>query len=128
LGSAAALPLWWFLLAPMPPLIYALVLAGVLLLGTAAAAAATRQTSVADDQAIVIDEVVGIWITLALAPRSLWIMAAGFVLFRVLDIAKPWPVSWADRRVPGVWGVMLDDVIAGVIALLVLQAGLALLA
>ena len=69
------------------------------------------------------DEFVGLWIALApLLPRPAtwpWI-GAGFVLFRLFDIFKPWPVSWADRRVGGGLGVMLDDVIAGAYAAIVL--------
>jgi phosphatidylglycerophosphatase A len=70
----------------------------------------------ADPQWIVIDEVVGIWITLAAVPLNLIWYAIGFGLFRLFDITKPWPVSWADRKVPGALGIMLDDVIAGLYA------------
>jgi phosphatidylglycerophosphatase A len=65
---------------------------------------------------IVADEVVGMWIALALAPVSLLGFAFAFVAFRFFDIAKPWPVSWADRNVGGGLGVMLDDVFAGLYA------------
>jgi phosphatidylglycerophosphatase A len=64
----------------------------------------------------VIDEVVGLWITLASVPLSVGWYALGFVLFRIFDIFKPWPVSWADRHLPGAWGIMLDDVVAGLYA------------
>lgn len=56
------------------------------------------------------------WLTLALLPPDVLVMAAGFLLFRLFDIVKPWPVSWADNRVPGGFGVMLDDIVAGVLA------------
>ncbi|MEQ8965167.1 MAG: phosphatidylglycerophosphatase A [Azospirillaceae bacterium] len=69
-----------------------------------------------DPRTVVIDEVVGQW--LALLPVAgmpiLWPIA--FVAFRVFDVAKPWPISWADRRLPGALGVMADDVLAGVAA------------
>jgi phosphatidylglycerophosphatase A len=77
-----------------------------------------------DPQWIVIDEVVGLWITLSVVPLSLVWFPIGFILFRLFDITKPWPVSWADRKVPGALGIMLDDVIAGIYAagiLLVMQ-------
>ena len=66
---------------------------------------------------VVIDEVVGMWVTLLPAGLDWRLYAAGFVVFRILDIAKPWPVSWADSKVPGAHGVMLDDLLAGLIAL-----------
>ena len=65
---------------------------------------------------IVIDEFVGQWLALALAPPGwIWILV-GFLLFRLFDVWKPWPVSWADRAVGGGLGVMLDDALAGVLA------------
>jgi phosphatidylglycerophosphatase A len=76
-----------------------------------------------DPQVVVIDEVAGMGVALLLAPPTVWSLIAGFVLFRIFDIAKPWPVSWADRRVGGGVGVMLDDVLAGVYALLVFLLG-----
>ena len=58
----------------------------------------------------------GAWLTLACVPSDLLAMAAAFLLFRLFDIVKPWPVSWADHRVRDGFGVMLDDVVAGVLA------------
>jgi phosphatidylglycerophosphatase A len=69
-----------------------------------------------DPPAIVIDEVVGQWITLALVPLDPLIYALGFLLFRVIDVIKPWPVNFIDRAVTGGFGVMLDDVVAGLYA------------
>jgi len=67
------------------------------------------------------DEFVGYWITMFLAPAGwLWIIL-GFVLFRFFDILKPWPISWLDRKVDGGLGIMVDDVLAGVYAFIVLQ-------
>jgi len=66
------------------------------------------------------------WITLFAVPPQWWWMVVGFALFRLFDIWKPWPVSWADRGVHGGLGVMLDDVVAGFYALLVLQLAVAL--
>ncbi len=75
-----------------------------------------------DPQWIVVDEVAGQWATLAAAPlHPLW-YAIGFLLFRVFDIFKPWPVSWADRKVPGALGIMLDDILAAMYAALSLIA------
>ena len=69
-----------------------------------------------DDPAIILDEVAGVWLTLACLPSDLLVMATGLVLFRLFDILKPWPVSWADHRVQGGFGVMLDDILAGALA------------
>ena len=74
------------------------------------------QPEVKDPQWIVIDEVVGLWMTLAVVPLNFIWYALGFLFFRLFDIFKPWPVSWADRRAPGAWGIMLDDVLAGLYA------------
>ena len=66
-----------------------------------------------DSGSIVIDEFAGLFITLWLLPAEpLW-WIAGFLVFRLIDIAKPWPINWLDRRVKGGWGIMLDDVVAG---------------
>jgi len=69
---------------------------------------------------IVWDEIAGLLITMALVPFSWQALVAGFLLFRLFDIVKPWPIRWADRRVQGGFGIMLDDVLAGVIAGLLL--------
>ena len=62
------------------------------------------------------------WLTLFLAPPQWFWLLIGFVLFRLLDILKPWPIKWADKRVEGGLGIMLDDVLAGIMAALCLQA------
>jgi phosphatidylglycerophosphatase A len=126
-GSAIALLPWWFLLRGLPPHWYIIVLVGGFLLGVWACGVADRRLRLHDQGALVWDEVIGMWITLAAAPAQGWWMLVGFALFRLFDIWKPWPVNWADRRVHGGLGVMLDDVLAGVYALIVLQlAALAL--
>ena len=56
-----------------------------------------------------------------------WMLAAGFALFRLFDVWKPWPIRWLDRRVKGGMGVMIDDVVAGIFAAAVLALGLVLL-
>ncbi|TAG78005.1 MAG: phosphatidylglycerophosphatase A [Betaproteobacteria bacterium] len=73
-----------------------------------------------DHGAIVWDEVVAMALIVALIPYSLWLQCAGFVLFRIFDIAKPGPVGWADRNVGGAWGVLLDDLIAAGLVLVLL--------
>ena len=73
-----------------------------------------------DHGGIVWDEIVGIWITLVLLPASWLWWCAGFVAFRLFDIVKPWPISVLDRRLGGGLGIMLDDILAGLFAALVL--------
>lgn len=119
-GSLAAL-LPWLVLRQLPWPLYLVALALAFALGVWACERAGRRIGVHDPGAFVFDEFVGQWIALIpvlLAPW--WTVAAGFVLFRLLDIAKPWPVRWADRRVGGGLGVMLDDVLAGALAALAL--------
>ena len=75
-----------------------------------------------DSSSIVIDEVAGQWLTLAVVAVDWRYYVIGFFLFRLTDIVKPWPASWADRKVPGGLGVMLDDIFAGLYAALALWA------
>ncbi|MFP4243754.1 MAG: phosphatidylglycerophosphatase A [Ectothiorhodospira sp.] len=119
-GTLAAVPLF-LLLQGLPLWTYLLVttlaaVAGVWLCGESA-----RRLGVHDHPGIVWDEIVGLWITLIAVPAGWpWILA-GFVLFRLFDILKPWPIGWLDRHMGGGIGIMLDDVLAGLYALGVLQ-------
>jgi phosphatidylglycerophosphatase A len=121
-GTAVAVPLAWAL-AALPLWQYALIVAAVTGLGIWAADRADRAWGTHDSGRIVIDEVAGYLVTVALVDRAHWIpLAVGFVVFRVLDIVKPPPVRWIDARVPGGAGVVLDDVAAGVLGLGVMVA------
>ena len=71
-----------------------------------------------DPGEIVIDEVVGIWLTIALFPPSLNICILAFIFFRLFDIWKPWPISWVDKSVSNFFGIMLDDVVASIFSIL----------
>lgn len=79
------------------------------------------QTKTRDAAFIVIDEWFGMWLALFLAPKNLWIYLAAFVLFRIFDIAKPYPISYIENNTPGGLGVMLDDATAGLFTLAILQ-------
>jgi len=92
-------------------------LAGVWLCG-----ATSRDLGVHDHGGIVWDEFAGFWITMIAAPASWLSLLLGFVLFRILDILKPWPIKWVDAKIHGGLGIMLDDVLAGIMAALCLQA------
>ena len=80
-----------------------------------------------DHSGIVWDEFVGFWITMIAVPVTWQWIVAGFVLFRVFDIVKPWPVKVADKRMTGGFGIMFDDVLAGLYALACLQFALYLI-
>ena len=80
-----------------------------------------RDRNLKDPQIVVIDEVVGQWIALAAVPFGWKQALAAFVLFRLFDITKPGPVRWLEK-LPGGWGIVMDDVGAGVLAALVLVA------
>ena len=81
----------------------------------------TKALAVHDHPAIVWDEIAGYFVSMLFAPVSATTVILGFILFRIFDILKPWPISVIDSRLKGGWGVMLDDIVAGVFALLVLQ-------
>jgi len=99
---------------------YLLILAAVFLIGAAAAETTARVLKQTDPRLIVIDEVVGQGIALFCAPAGWEWIAGGFFLFRVFDVLKPWPIRLLER-LPGGWGIMADDVLAGVFSALVLQ-------
>jgi len=126
-GSALGVALF-VVLSALHPLLFALTTATLLALGTWAADRAEIFFGQKDDRRIVIDEVVGQLIALApllcFADRagvtSLALLGSGFLLFRLFDIWKPGPIGWAERRFAGGAGVMLDDVVAGALAALLM--------
>jgi len=119
-GTLAAIPVF-YLMQSLPMASYLLLTVVFFFLGIWFCQKTVDWLQQDDPSAIVWDEIVGFLITMIAAPSGwLWILL-GFVLFRVFDILKPWPVSLADKRLHGGFGVMLDDVIAGLYALLILQ-------
>jgi len=119
-GTAAAVPLY-LLLAPLGPLWYAVALVVVTVVGAWLCGRASRALGVHDHGAIVIDEFAGYLLTMVGLPATWPWVLAGFVVFRLFDIVKPWPIGWVDRRVGGGVGIMLDDLLAGVYGVLLLQ-------
>ncbi|HIE54618.1 MAG TPA: phosphatidylglycerophosphatase A [Chromatiaceae bacterium] len=119
-GTLAAIPLY-LLMAQLPLAGYLLVLLLVILVGIPVCAHASRDLGVHDHPGIVWDEFAGFFLTMSAAPAGWpWILA-GFALFRFFDIFKPWPIGWLDARVGGGLGIMLDDLLAGLYAWLVLR-------
>ncbi len=119
-GSLIAVPLAWFIMLAggQPALAQATGLA--VLIGWWAADYHARKIGEDDPSTIVIDELVGQWLTLMVAPLEISFYILGFILFRLFDIFKPWPVSWADRKIKGGFGIMLDDILAAIYAAAVL--------
>lgn len=120
IGTLLGLGAWWLLLADLSLAGRLLALAVAATVAWAVIHQAVRKYALGDEPAIVLDEVIGVWLALLAAPKALAPALAGFVLFRVADIAKPWPVSWADAKVKGAAGILLDDVLAGGMAAIVL--------
>lgn len=119
-GSLAAF-LPWFLLKDLPLSIYCAVLGAFFVLGFFVSGSAEKILDRPDAACIVIDEFLGMFVTLFAAPPHPLAWALGFILFRIFDIAKPFPVSWFDQRIHGGIGIMMDDVLAGIYAFLTLQ-------
>ena len=121
-GSLAAVGAAWLVVVPTGWPAWTLALAALLLLLPAAWASsrACEYFQQKDPQAVVVDEVLGQWITLAAAPGREWkYWLAGFVLFRLFDIWKPFPARAAER-LPAGWGIVADDLIAGLYGAVVL--------
>ncbi|MBT8107769.1 MAG: phosphatidylglycerophosphatase A [Gammaproteobacteria bacterium] len=114
-GSIPGLVLFWLTLDFGPyvqlGVAVALVLAGIWICGESA-----RRIGVHDHGGIVWDEIAGMYLTLFVAPVTLWGFALAFVLFRIMDIVKPWPIRDLDHRIHGGLGIMLDDLLAALYA------------
>jgi phosphatidylglycerophosphatase A len=118
-GTLAAVPFYSLLLRPLDTPVYLVWVALLFVGGVWWCGRTARLLRVADHPAIVWDEMVGFWLTMAATPGGLPWLAAGFILFRLFDIWKPWPVRRLER-LPGGLGIMLDDVAAAVYAALLL--------
>jgi phosphatidylglycerophosphatase A len=119
-GSAAAFVPWFFIRGFSLP-VYLGIVAALFIIGFFAAGSAEKLMDRPDPGCIVIDEIVGMLIALILVPDhpAAWLLA--FILFRIFDIFKPFPISWFDRHIHGGIGIMLDDIIAGLYTLVCLQ-------
>ena len=126
-GSLAALPLGWIALALGGPGAVLILAAAIFVAGVAVCDAAVRASGDPDPPWAVIDEVAGQLLVLAVAPPNPWAYLAGFLLFRLFDIWKPFPIRLAERAAGGI-GVMADDAVAALYAGLVLIVGSYLLA
>ena len=119
-GTALAV-LLYLPLSQLNPNHYLLMVIVACVVGIYLCGKTAEDLGVHDHGSIVWDEFVGFWITMIAAPVGWVWVVVGFVLFRFFDIIKPWPINWIDKKVTGGLGIMLDDVVAGVMAALVLQ-------
>ena len=119
-GTLATLPVV-YVLSQAGPLIYMAAVLIFMPIAVVAAEMYTNEKKVKDAPEIVVDEVLGFLITMTWVPQTWQAYFAGFVLFRFLDILKPPPIRYFDRRVPGGLGVVMDDVVAGIMANIFLQ-------
>lgn len=125
-GTLLAIPIYLWL-RPLPLAAYVAVVAVLFIIGIGVCSCVERHGVRHDAPIIVWDEIVGYLVTMTFAPSGwLWV-AAGFMLFRLFDIWKPFPIRRIDRTLPGGFGTMLDDALAGIYASVVLQLLVALL-
>jgi phosphatidylglycerophosphatase A len=110
-----------FLLHALSLQIYLSVVAGLFIVGSFVAGEAEKILDDRDPGVVVIDEIVGMLITMIAVPVTPLTMALGFILFRGFDIAKPFPVNFFDQHFHGGLGIMLDDVVAGIYSLIIMQ-------
>ena len=119
-GTLAAIPIY-LLMQPLSLPIYLVIVAIVSIVGIWICDISSKSLGVHDHSGIVWDEFAGYFVTMIAAPKGwLWIVI-GFALFRLFDIWKPWPISFLDKKVGGGFGIMVDDLLAGVFALMCLQ-------
>lgn len=119
MGTLASVP-FYLLLVQLPLVAYLILVAIACVVGVKICQTASDDMGVHDHGSIVWDEFAGFWITMSLVPimgipvtEWKWPLA-GFVLFRFFDMVKPWPIGWLDKRVHGGLGIMIDDIVAGV--------------
>lgn len=123
IGTLAAVPLYLAIVSLSVSLLYWVIVVAFFV-GIYLCSRTAKDMGTHDHGAIVWDEFVGFWITMLLVPVTHWkTVLAGFVLFRFFDMLKPWPISWIDKKIHGGFGIMFDDVVAGLMAMLVLWAG-----
>ena len=119
-GTLVAIPLV-LALQQASLMIYGLATLLVTVIGIWICNYTSRKLGVHDHPGIVIDEVAGFLITMIAVPQGWQWLLAGFMLFRFFDALKPWPISWLDKHVAGGFGIMIDDVAAGLVSLALLQ-------
>jgi phosphatidylglycerophosphatase A len=121
-GSAVGV-LLWLLIGRLDLLPFLFIIAMLFLVGVFSAGAAEKILDRGDPPQVVVDEIVGQLIALIAVPLQPGPVVLSFLLFRFFDILKPFPIGWIDRHLHGGLGIMLDDIVAGLYTLLILQLG-----
>lgn len=120
MGTIIAIPIF-LILANFSPVLYLLFVTITFVVGCWSSALTAKALNVHDHPGIVIDEIVGYLITMLFVPVTWYWILLGFLLFRLFDIWKPWPISIADKKLKGGFGIMFDDVLAALYSLLSLH-------
>jgi phosphatidylglycerophosphatase A len=119
MGTLIAIPIF-LLIAELPLWMYLALVLIVCIAGIYICDRCAKDLQVHDHSGIVWDEIAGFLITMIAVPVNLWTLLLGFFLFRLFDIWKPWPIAYFDRQVKGGFGIMMDDVIAGLFSWVIL--------
>jgi len=119
-GSLAAVIGWWLWLQYLDPLVFIVLIITIFTIGVFATNIIIDHTGEKDPSRVVIDEVAGQWLGLLMLPDGTLYIVGAFILFRFLDILKPWPIRQLEQFPKG-WGVMLDDMLAGLLTLGLIQ-------
>ena len=115
-ASIVAFLSWWFLISSCSVWVQMLAIGGLVIFTFTILGLLTSRYGDHDAPAIVIDEFLGMWAACFLLPQEWWLFLVTFIIFRFLDIFKPWPINWIDQSVKGSLGIALDDLVAGGIA------------
>lgn len=121
MGTVIAIP-FYLLLAEFELIHYLMICVAGFVVGIWLCDRTAKDMGVHDHGGIVWDEMIGFLVSMIAVPSGWYWILAGFILFRLFDILKPWPISWLDRRVSGGFGIMLDDLVAGLFAVIILQS------
>jgi phosphatidylglycerophosphatase A len=113
-GTVAAIPIY-IVMMRLDPWVYVAVTAAMFVAGIFICGYTARRLQADDPGMVVWDEIVGYLVSMAWLPFGWMWMLAGFLLFRLLDIWKPWPIRYLDRNIKGGLGIMLDDLVAGIV-------------
>lgn len=120
-ASLVALPIVWFVQSNWGTIALIIAVGVLVVVGWWAASTYIAANATQDPPAVVIDEIAGQCLTFLAVPIDFITLAVGFLLFRAADIFKPWPASWADRKLKGGAGAMADDLLAALYALAALH-------
>jgi phosphatidylglycerophosphatase A len=119
-GTLIAIP-FYLLMQPLSPLLYFAITLFIIIASIWICNKATTDIHIDDHQGMCLDEIVGFIVTMFMVPHGWGWILAGFILFRLFDIWKPWPIRLADRLIHGGFGMILDDVLAGIFSCITLH-------